>query len=573
MVTPIFFRKTTKVARFGFADSFRHLFLLQAFCAPHTKGNTCSVVNGATAILLDTRSSNIQDIVYDAITHGLNDTDMLQAFSPFVVGAQFQIALGETLLAAPTYTENASPGPITAAVAVAAASVSFVVASIFCYGLMRRQMRHHPEPSVRYKFRRRKMGHPTMGLKPPRRRRRFIRLDELSHPSDEEDDDDYDEEEVEDYSPHHHPSITWSISDITSDSASCMSGMSCTTSRLERIEEEEEEDDNCEGLPTRKRKRGKWRPTSYRSSVECIGLDTISRVEEEVSELAVSQYVSEVPCVRSVTPESVEGSPGDLAVLPAMPEVDDLQISLDDNDDDDIVSLEEPLDPLAIDWQEENEQDEDEMIEASEEISESLLDDIREKVLTIKQVASEAASSHEDKQDAASPDNEAATIMLEKVDWKLDMILPENYEVQDTFPTGAQDGVVDSMGMEIDLTKSEQSFHSPGIEGDIDLEHSKSFCSCEELQSPLPQAKDHVFFTPLQYPPEAICSANANEKVVDMAVQDSSGVCGGSSPQIEVPEEERNESIPMEERTVRSCEADSIECDDDQSIGISRKTV
>ena len=239
-----------------------------AFCAPLTEGNTCSVVNGATAILLDDRSSHIEDIVYEAIANGLRDPVLLEQFSPSVVQADFQASLGESLIVAPSPLAEASPGPITAAVAVAAASVSFVVASIFCYGMMRRHIRHHPEPSVRYRFQRRTGIKPSLPSGLPRTRRRFVRLDERSHPSDEDehdhdDDDDIEvESQVEDYSNHDPPVIARSISDITSDSASHVSAVSWSTNRLERIDEGEEEED-MEALPNRKRKRRKWKSSSF----------------------------------------------------------------------------------------------------------------------------------------------------------------------------------------------------------------------------------------------------------------------------------------------------------------------
>lgn len=392
------------------------VFFLPEFCAPHEEENTCSVVNGATAILLDNHSSNIQDIVYDTIANALDKIDQVQRFAPFVVRAEFRNPMEETLILSddsskPSLADDSTPpGAVTATVAVAAASVSFLVASIFCYGLMRREIRHHPEPSIRHKFRRTASrsivggGHPMLGLGHGAHRhpRRFVRLDELAtahaasklrfmggmgtmHDIDDDHDDD-----VEDYDCHqdhepspdnrglsssqnrYGPSITWSISDITSDSASLRSGVSWTTSKLERIEEadEEEEYDDCGGLPNRKRKRlgliGGRNKSSFppqspspklsrsSSSVEVIvGMDkleasrmaTVNHFHHDnipFDDLAgcrdLQQYQADTN-VRSVTPVSnAEENPGlSSPVTPVMPEPDD-----DDDDDDDVVSSATP---------------------------------------------------------------------------------------------------------------------------------------------------------------------------------------------------------------------------------------
>jgi hypothetical protein len=214
------------------------------FCAPQVDGNTCSVVVGATAILLDGNSADVQKDAYELIEAVLNNTDLLGSFAPSIVRAQYVKPVGNTLVFSP---ENdpapTTPSSVTATIAVAAASVSFLVASIFCYGLLRRDMRNHPEPSIRHKNRLRKgrqiVGNP-MGIRS--RQRSFVRLEDFAmspagHTSIV----------TTSFATSQHeytPSITWSISDITSDSASLKSNLSRRTSNLERIEEEEEESDD-----------------------------------------------------------------------------------------------------------------------------------------------------------------------------------------------------------------------------------------------------------------------------------------------------------------------------------------
>lgn len=330
------------------------------FCAPTIDGNTCSVVNGATAILLDNRSASIQDDVYDAIANGLANSDLVRRFSPSVVRSEFLKPLDESWIAASSANgdQNGStpPGPITVTVAVAAASVSFIVASIFCYGLMRREMQKHPEPSIRHKYRRHRttiVNHPSMRLGASQLRqkhRQFVRLDEMvsgavagypydieKYPMDDVEDFDDDDDDIENgngWLQNYTPSITWSVSDITSDSASLRSGVSWTTSRLERIDEADEEEDDFEEmegrLPNRKRKRLAFKPKSRtpptsppsdsrsRPSIEVVGMDMVdaayslgssSKEDDVAKELAGYPYVQDdndvEERIRCVTPETL----------------------------------------------------------------------------------------------------------------------------------------------------------------------------------------------------------------------------------------------------------------------------
>ena len=161
----------------------------------------------------------------------MNDTALLQSFSKSIARAHFIKSTRESLLTSSVGSDSlqSGSGTPTLVVAVVVATLSFFVASIFCYGMMRREMRRHPEPSVRYKNKSAKSS-PWMGVVTPIQldsRRRFVRLDELTpSPLDQQN------------QTLSAPGITWSISDMTSDSLSMQSGVSY---RLERIEEDTED--------------------------------------------------------------------------------------------------------------------------------------------------------------------------------------------------------------------------------------------------------------------------------------------------------------------------------------------
>lgn len=246
-------------------------------CDPIVAGNTCIVVNGETAVLLDESSDAtfVRNKVYVGIAHGLGNTSFLNGFTNSVVSAAL-ISEGHASL-----VENSDPyqermdnnseasyrSGVTTTVAVAAASVTIVVASIFCYGFMRRPKSH--DPSVRHRNRSLRKPSPRTVVSGSQlgvpTRRHFVRLEDLStsptsfvtasisplsYPKsyNEEDAKEYSEEE---YYPEVdcNPNINWSVSDITSDSASLRSGVSRTPSMLERIDEEieDEEEDAAEG--------------------------------------------------------------------------------------------------------------------------------------------------------------------------------------------------------------------------------------------------------------------------------------------------------------------------------------
>lgn len=305
------------------------------FCAPSIDGNTCHVVTGATAILLDGGSARVQEVAYEIIKASLNDTSYIEQFDDSVVRAEFDRPLVDTLLFAPEQDGVTAPGSVTATVAVAAASVSFIVASIFCYGLLRRERRHHPEPSIRYKNHSRKSGRTVVsnpiGIKS---RRRFVRLEELAvSPTS------YVTADLTASPNEYTPSITWSISDITSDSASFRSSVSRTTSKLERIEEADEEGTDYEnenqndqssdyaGRPMGQR----GIPISHlaRTHLGINSTDDLNWIDMDGTSIELS-HLHGYNTYGMVTSSTQQPNREDVVRIAAiMPDVDDFQISMD----------------------------------------------------------------------------------------------------------------------------------------------------------------------------------------------------------------------------------------------------
>jgi hypothetical protein len=186
----------------------------------------------------------VRKYVYDLVNATLMDSAFLDSLAPSVVRAQYIRPISHTLLFSPESDPvHTTPGAVTATVAIAAASVSFVVASIFCYGLLRREIRYHPEPSIRHRGRSKNGRQIVANPKGIRSRQHpFVRLADF--PESLTDPTSFITSTFASTPRESAPSITWSISDITSDSASARSSLSRRTSNLERIEEEDEESDD-----------------------------------------------------------------------------------------------------------------------------------------------------------------------------------------------------------------------------------------------------------------------------------------------------------------------------------------
>ena len=315
------------------------------FCPPQSHGNTCHVVTGSTAILLDSKSAHVQREAYDAIEAGLNNTSLVKEFSPSAVRTQFLEPLRESLVISPEQDYTMAPGTATATVAIAAASISCIVVSIFCYGLMRRGYRYHPDPSIRHKNRttrgKKKMVFSKLiGIKS---RHRFVRLEESQTSSVT-----YLTESSAASPRDYVPSITWSISDITSDSASLQSNHSRTTSKLERIEEADEEA-NVEGREVEghdhkdnddlvRQQNPMAMPNPHFCGVFSSPLSFTSvehfdwmGLDNDI-ELQGCRYIEDEETFANNYHSSVR-------LVPTMAGVDDLQVSLDDEEDEPCEAL------------------------------------------------------------------------------------------------------------------------------------------------------------------------------------------------------------------------------------------
>lgn len=192
-------------------------------CDPVKEGNVCYVIIGDTTILLDGDVSEAKTLAYDAIIAGLTDQAFLAEFAPDLASAHFLRRLRDTFVMIPPTSPDVSGSqspPVTSAIAVAAASVSFLLISIFVWGMLRRRAQpqaehelvstHLPKtPHLGIKRAKYHEGHQEPSL---------FHLS-VNSPT---------------------ASTTWSVSDLTSE-GSTRSGYSRTTSTLEKIEEEEEE--------------------------------------------------------------------------------------------------------------------------------------------------------------------------------------------------------------------------------------------------------------------------------------------------------------------------------------------
>lgn len=204
-------------------------------------GNTCIVVTGSTAILLDDDSTFVRTKALQAIKYALNDTQFLDSFTDSVVTASFISPLHAALVEYDNDEDNAdneNMSPMTVTIAVAAAAVAFAVASIVCYGFLRTAGRRRPAPSPRRKGRSSRSNVRTIGsesLGDMRARRHFVQLHDLTTSPTS-----VGTASMTPPGADYVSTVAWSVSDITSDSASLPSSVSRTPSKLTRIEEVEE---------------------------------------------------------------------------------------------------------------------------------------------------------------------------------------------------------------------------------------------------------------------------------------------------------------------------------------------
>lgn len=206
----------------------------------------CRMVRGVTSILLDDDAASAESTAYATIERVLQDTFFLNQFTASdLKAAEFISPIGENLVVMTTTTEEteqSSSSDGKALIAIATASVSFLLTGVFLFGLYRARERSRARDSALSPIKARVAHYQA------KRRRYFSQL-EHAHAHDSQQLEPgwmvTDEACLQDHERHHHhvsvaPSITWSVSDLTSDSASIRSSTMSHSTRLERIEEVEE---------------------------------------------------------------------------------------------------------------------------------------------------------------------------------------------------------------------------------------------------------------------------------------------------------------------------------------------
>jgi hypothetical protein len=212
------------------------LFLHTGFCIPRFANNSCYIGRGSATIFLDSDAQVAKVLAWRSIKAGLTNQTLLSSFDPTVVSAEYLRSISETLILLSSTeslgNDDSSPVPRGLFVAIAASLVSFLITAAFSYGVFRRQAKRAAEEERRNA--KKKKHHRVSPFVAHAKRRHFFESLEnepegVIHIPEVNGDE---------------PSITWSVSDMTSDSGSVHSFISRTTSRLESIAEEDSEEED-----------------------------------------------------------------------------------------------------------------------------------------------------------------------------------------------------------------------------------------------------------------------------------------------------------------------------------------
>lgn len=193
-------------------------------------GIQCRLVRGVTSILLDSGAGDAESVAYNTIERVLDDTLFLNQFTiPDLLSAEFVRPIQENLILLIADTQDNTSSNSAAKIAIATAAVSCLLTCVFLYGMHRARKRSRDRTQTPVKARvahlQAKRRHYFQELEQDEQLAPgWMLADPLQLPA---------------------PSITWSVSDLTSDgSESILSSMS----RLERIDEEappgEHQEDN-----------------------------------------------------------------------------------------------------------------------------------------------------------------------------------------------------------------------------------------------------------------------------------------------------------------------------------------
>lgn len=209
----------------------RYVCSQPGFCAPVARGNQCHVIRGYTEIRSDTviRLETIELEAFSAV-------ESVFFLNQFEYDRVDFVRVVDLIVDYKPHEEASSSMSI---VAIAVAILSFALAAIFLTGLCRKNLQTHTKKKKMEPQGNKKRF--LLGSVP----RKYYELDEeqgngsgfkmvIMQPFE---------------APAAAASTTWSVSDITSDSASILSNLSRTTSKLARIEEEDgsQTDDEWDG--------------------------------------------------------------------------------------------------------------------------------------------------------------------------------------------------------------------------------------------------------------------------------------------------------------------------------------
>ena len=194
-------------------------------------GTECKLIRGISSIFLDKDAGLAQEAGYTAIESVLNRTTFLSGLTGFkLVRSAFVSQIGENLVilsgddeGGPRQDEDSSNLPTI--IAIAAALISFILTAVFLYGLYRKHRAELCAESVKAR-----VAHMQA-----KRRHYFQTLEDDSHGLEPG----WMTTEADIPPPLPNSSITWSVSDLTSDSQSIKSSL-----RMDRIEEEGPFDQN-----------------------------------------------------------------------------------------------------------------------------------------------------------------------------------------------------------------------------------------------------------------------------------------------------------------------------------------
>ena len=197
-------------------------------CSSTTPGDECRVVRGLTSILLDTSADGVADIAYTVMEEVLADLPNTDEFlATPLIRAEFVRPIGENLVLQQTDDDDSkannkdddeshpSSGAIITIAAISAVT-AFVLTALFFCGLSRSQNRKEEEKD-----------NMRLAYYHAKRRKFWSQLQE------EEDQHTYPGLMMTEPAPMH--TVTWSVSDLTSESASIKSAL-----KMDRIDEEYE---------------------------------------------------------------------------------------------------------------------------------------------------------------------------------------------------------------------------------------------------------------------------------------------------------------------------------------------